>query len=147
MRSWQRRTRALLALGAAVAAALAGALLGCGGGSGLEVQDTGRSSQGFAWQLPADFPTPLVPSDNPLTEAKAELGRHLFYDKRLSGNGTDATQYLGPVVLVDAHLDRVVAEQGYLQLRLQAQQSGVHPGQRGVVDGVGQALRLSLIHI
>lgn len=90
MRSRQRRIQALLAVGAAAAAALAGALLGCGGGSGLEVLDTGRNSQGFTWQLPFDFPTPRLPVDNPLTEAKAQLGRHLFYDKRLSGNGTQA---------------------------------------------------------
>lgn len=86
----QRLVRALLALGAAAAAALAGSLPGCGGGSGLAVEDASRSSSAYAWQLPADFPTPLVPADNPLTAAKAELGRHLFYDRRLSGNGTQA---------------------------------------------------------
>ena len=36
--------------------------------------------------VPAGFPAPLVPSDNPITAAKAELGRHLFYDTRLSVN-------------------------------------------------------------
>src|SRR5262245_44582461 len=30
---------------------------------------------------------PPVPESNPLTEAKIELGRKLFYDPRLSGNG------------------------------------------------------------
>src|SRR5262245_55055633 len=30
---------------------------------------------------------PPVPDDNPLTEPKIELGRKLFYDPRLSGNG------------------------------------------------------------
>ncbi|BDC49539.1 di-heme enzyme [Bryobacterales bacterium F-183] len=35
----------------------------------------------------AVFPEPFVPSDNPMSAAKVELGRHLFYDKRLSGNG------------------------------------------------------------
>ncbi len=46
----------------------------------------------FAWQwhLPAHFPTPRVPADNPMTEAKFQLGRALFYDKRVSGNGTQA---------------------------------------------------------
>ena len=29
-----------------------------------------------------------MPTDNPMTEAKVELGRRLFYDKRLSGNQT-----------------------------------------------------------
>ena len=36
--------------------------------------------------LPALFPAPKVPEDNPLTPAKVELGRHLFYDIRLSAN-------------------------------------------------------------
>lgn len=44
----------------------------------------------FEWRLPPGFPAPLVPPDNPMTAAKVELGRHLFYDRRLSGNGTQA---------------------------------------------------------
>lgn len=35
---------------------------------------------------PALFPEPKIPAENPLTAAKAELGRHLFYDRRLSAN-------------------------------------------------------------
>jgi cytochrome c peroxidase len=42
----------------------------------------------FAWQLPQGFPRPLVPDDNPMSVEKVELGRHLFYDERLSGNQT-----------------------------------------------------------
>ncbi|MBX7174637.1 MAG: di-heme enzyme [Pyrinomonadaceae bacterium] len=38
----------------------------------------------YTWDLPKGFPTPNVPADNPMSEAKVELGRHLFYDKRLS---------------------------------------------------------------
>lgn len=41
----------------------------------------------YIWQLPSGFPAPPVPSGNPMTVEKVELGRHLFYDKRLSGNG------------------------------------------------------------
>jgi cytochrome c peroxidase len=41
----------------------------------------------FRWELPAGFPLPLVPADNPMSDAKVELGRRLFYDTRLSGNG------------------------------------------------------------
>lgn len=40
----------------------------------------------FAWDLPRGFPEPKVPDDNPMNVAKVELGRHLFYDKRLSEN-------------------------------------------------------------
>lgn len=44
-------------------------------------------AQHWRWQLPPTFPTPVVPADNPLTIAKVELGRYLFYDKRLSIDG------------------------------------------------------------
>lgn len=44
----------------------------------------------FVWRLPPGFPQPLVPTDNPMSDAKVELGRHLFYDTRLSDNQTQA---------------------------------------------------------
>lgn len=44
----------------------------------------------YEWKLPPGFPQPRVPEDNALTVEKVELGRHLFYDKRLSANGTQA---------------------------------------------------------
>ena len=37
--------------------------------------------------VPDYFPEPRIPDENPWTQAKAELGRSLFYDTRLSGNG------------------------------------------------------------
>src|SRR5215467_12928044 len=40
----------------------------------------------YDWNLPRGFPAPRVPADNPMTAAKVELGRHLFYDTRLSAN-------------------------------------------------------------
>ncbi len=42
----------------------------------------------WVWELPAGFPVPAVPRDNPMSVAKVELGRHLFYDRRLSINNT-----------------------------------------------------------
>ncbi|HTU57829.1 MAG TPA: di-heme enzyme [Polyangiales bacterium] len=48
--------------------------------------DASADEQPFRWNLPQGFPEPVVPRDNPMTEAKVELGRRLFYDKRLSGN-------------------------------------------------------------
>jgi len=42
----------------------------------------------FSTRLPPWFPIPKIPVDNPITGPKVELGRHLFYDVRLSGNGT-----------------------------------------------------------
>ena len=44
----------------------------------------------WVWTLPAGFPEPHVPADNPMSAAKVELGRHLFYDERLSSNQTMA---------------------------------------------------------
>lgn len=46
--------------------------------------------QPYRWRLPPGFPAPKVPADNPMTEEKVELGRHLFYDRRLSGNGSQS---------------------------------------------------------
>jgi cytochrome c peroxidase len=47
-----------------------------------------RSASPFTWHLPPGLPIPNVPADNPMNEAKVRLGRRLFYDTRLSGNGT-----------------------------------------------------------
>lgn len=44
----------------------------------------------WEWALPAGFQAPRVPDDNPMSAEKVELGRHLFFDTRLSGNGTQA---------------------------------------------------------
>jgi cytochrome c peroxidase len=44
----------------------------------------------YDWRLPAGFPKPALPADNPMTAEKVELGRHLFYDPRLSENETQA---------------------------------------------------------
>jgi cytochrome c peroxidase len=44
----------------------------------------------FRWTLPRGLPVPRVPADNPITQSKVDLGRRLFYDRRLSGNGSYA---------------------------------------------------------
>lgn len=48
------------------------------------------AAEPYAWNLPKGFPQPRVPTDNPMSAEKAELGRYLFYDKRLSVNGTQS---------------------------------------------------------
>ena len=45
-------------------------------------------SPGYDWGLAEQWPEPAVPADNPMTAVKVELGRRLFYDVRLSINGT-----------------------------------------------------------
>jgi cytochrome c peroxidase len=69
------------------AALLSSALLlltsACGGGG----HDADTPAE-WRWSLPAGFAPPVVPEDNPMNAAKVALGRQLFYDARLSVNGT-----------------------------------------------------------
>lgn len=51
---------------------------------------SGSEAEGYRWNLPAWVPPPVVPADNPMTVAKVELGRHLFYDARLSADGSQS---------------------------------------------------------
>jgi cytochrome c peroxidase len=44
----------------------------------------------FEWTLPRGFPKPAVPANNLMSPAKVELGRYLFYDKRMSSNGRES---------------------------------------------------------
>ncbi|MFT5681388.1 MAG: cytochrome c peroxidase, partial [Myxococcota bacterium] len=41
----------------------------------------------YAWDLPAHIPPPAIPDDNPMSTAKVDLGRRLFYDTQLSVDG------------------------------------------------------------
>jgi cytochrome c peroxidase len=59
-------------------------LLLCAGSTVIAQQD------GYRWDLPKGFPKPSVPADNPMSAVKVELGRYLFYDKRLSVNGASS---------------------------------------------------------
>jgi cytochrome c peroxidase len=61
---------------------LALAYAGCG--------EEGGSAEEWTWDLPENILPPRVPEDNPMTVAKVELGRFLFYDKRLSANQTQS---------------------------------------------------------
>lgn len=45
-------------------------------------------AEDYEWRLPAWLPKPAVPQGNAMSRAKVELGRHLFYEKRLSLDGT-----------------------------------------------------------
>jgi cytochrome c peroxidase len=83
--------------GAGGSTAGSGGGLGTGAASGAAAASNGGSpvepsaGQGeFVWSLPPGFPEPLVPDDNAMTRAKIELGRHLFYDQRLSQNETES---------------------------------------------------------
>ncbi len=45
-------------------------------------------TEAYQWDLPQWAPEPIVPPDNPMSREKVELGRHLFYDKRLSSDAS-----------------------------------------------------------
>jgi len=45
------------------------------------------AAHAWTWDLPGWVPAPVTPADNPMNDAKVVLGRHLFYDERLSANG------------------------------------------------------------
>jgi len=77
-----------LAGGVLVAAAMVIVAAACSGGPGSPA--VAPSESRFDWRLPAGFPLPLTEPDNLQTPAKFALGRRLFYDRRLSANGTQA---------------------------------------------------------
>lgn len=53
----------------------------------MQVDISALDNESYTWDLPPGFPPPKVYDYNPMTEAKVELGRYLFYDTRVSGNG------------------------------------------------------------
>jgi cytochrome c peroxidase len=72
-------------VGAAALAALA-ALAACGIDDETD-DDDAAVGLAWTWDLPPGVPPPIIPDDNPMTPAKVDLGRHLFYDRRLSVSG------------------------------------------------------------
>ena len=78
--------------GSAIAVVLT--LLGLAWACGFNAEEPDRAGRDrtsrFVWQLPDGFPKPRVPADNPMTPQKVALGRRLFHDTRLSGDGTIA---------------------------------------------------------
>ncbi len=55
-------------------------------------------------KVPAHFSLPPIPAYNIPTAAKIDLGRHLFYDRRLSGNGSQSC--------ADCHLQTLAFSDG-----------------------------------
>jgi cytochrome c peroxidase len=50
--------------------------------------DTKEAEPAWEWTLPKGLKAPEVPADNPMSAAKVALGHKLFFDKRLSGDGS-----------------------------------------------------------
>jgi cytochrome c peroxidase len=55
---------------------------------GLSSGCSKQEPEPYQWNLPSNFPEPIVPENNPMTTAKVMLGKKLFYDKQLSYNQT-----------------------------------------------------------
>jgi cytochrome c peroxidase len=68
------------------------ALAACGDDASTSTSagGAGGTAPTWDWGLPPGVPQPRIPKDNPMSVAKVELGRHLFYDARLSGNETQS---------------------------------------------------------
>jgi cytochrome c peroxidase len=77
MRSWVARLAELILVAAACWAMV--------GVSGQTKPVEAVRAPAFGWQLPDWMAPPPVPADNPMSAAKVELGRYLFFDARLAG--------------------------------------------------------------
>ena len=137
------QTSSVSAWCAAVGLALAG-LAGCGSSSEeptVKPQDPSAVGQDpYLIEHPVYIRAPDIPEDNPMSEAKVELGRHLFYDTRLSGNQTQACASCHKQEY--AFTDGLAVAKGPRPLH-QAQHHGagqsrlgapVHVGRQGLVD-------------
>lgn len=59
-------------------------------GAGCGSSDAASAPSDWVWDLREGVLPPRVPEDNPMSAAKVELGRFLFYDTRLSLNETQS---------------------------------------------------------
>lgn len=55
-------------------------------GAGGCMSSDGAGTTPYVFDLPVGYPRPKIPESNPMTVEAVELGRHLFYDRRLSAN-------------------------------------------------------------
>ena len=85
-----RRTARFPAARPAAALAVAGVAAATAGVATAETTPGADAAAEWEWDLPARLPPPPVPAGNPMSAAKVELGRRLFYDARLSADDTIA---------------------------------------------------------
>jgi cytochrome c peroxidase len=73
-------------------------LIACSDETATAVHDArSEAPDSFQWNIPSHIPLPTVNPANPMSEEKFALGRHLFYDQRLSGNGSMSCSRLFPM--------------------------------------------------
>lgn len=70
------------------ALAISTALASCSKGKEEGVDPVVPAPTPYTLVVPAGFPTPVIPADNPLTNEGVALGRMLFYETKLSSNNT-----------------------------------------------------------
>jgi cytochrome c peroxidase len=75
-------------MGLSAATLLGAASCGSSGGGGDDPAPALAKPTAYTLAVPAGFPTPALPADNPLTNEGVALGRRLFYEKALSSTGT-----------------------------------------------------------
>ncbi len=63
-------------------------VIACGGAEPPAPEPEPPAPSGFVPGPPADFQAPVIPADNPQTPEKVALGRQLYFDARLSGDGS-----------------------------------------------------------
>lgn len=152
--------RRRLAVAAAVAALAAGGISPAA--AAARVAAPSGAATAWTWRLPPNFPVPRVPRTNRMTPAKVALGRFLFYDRRLSGNGTQScsschmqsraftdgrAQAVGSTGEVHPRSSPSLANVGYnstltwanpslvrLETQLETPLFGEHPVEMGVTD-------------
>lgn len=93
LRMTMTRTRRRDAIRTAIICVLLAVLpaLGCGGGEREAQKTAGTASRSArSWQAPRGFEELTIPADNPMSAEKVALGEQLFFDRRLSGDGTHA---------------------------------------------------------
>lgn len=93
------------------------------------------SSSEFQWDLPEGFPTPFVPEDNPMTVEKVEMGRNLFYDKRLSRDES--------MSCASCHKQDRAFTDGFANARGIPSVGDIHPRNAQHLGNVGYAARLN----
>lgn len=101
--------------------------------AGCGDSDTATASGAWVWDLPETVPPPRVPEDNPMSKAKVELGRFLFYDTKLSGN---QTQSCG-----SCHLQELAFTDGLAQA--EGSTGAIHPRSAMSVVNAGYAASLN----
>jgi len=102
-------------------------------GSGCGSSDAASVPEEWVWDLPENVLPPRVPEDNPMSEAKVELGRFLFYDQRLSANETQSC--------ASCHRQELAFTDGLA--RAQGSTGEIHPRNSMMLANVGYAASLT----